>query len=639
MPLSEFYRSVNGKNESPQQKASDISYIPNDEFVELIWEKGQIMMQGQSSKTRKTPVSSNFQFHTPKFQEKEGLLDVALPGTCVEMGLNQDDDMVPWLNYPLDDYCSDLLPEISGVTVSEPPPPVNIGFNVIDKRGCCNKDSHVNTHNISLRHGVGLDQSNASRISSSSRTSHLFSWSLDQVHIPDPCVRSGVSDIGSSKCRNKPHNVIHRDPVQIQGSSGRPEKLVQKQDSLPPSSTSGLLNFSHFSRPAAMARANLLQNSGLLADSASCGLDIMKNNEHHASLDHGPQKEIGVPSQPSLDSAKVASNPFASKPLEEPHCVEKSCPDHKEDATTGNEKSPNVVLDSNPPKGGPETEKSIEPVGASSSVCSGNSAERASNDLTKNSKRKSIDTEDYECQSQDIEEESLGTKTAATSRGGSGSKRSRAAEVHNLSERRRRDRINEKMRALQELIPNCNKVDKASMLDEAIEYLKTLQLQVQIMSMGTGLCMPSMMFPTGMQHMHPAHFSPMGIGMGMGMGMGYGMGMAEMNGGPPHMFPFPPTTLGSRHPVPSPPVSGLGSCQGIPRSSFQVYGQGMPMLISQPPMPGFPMNPAVRQTRAQVEIPHLASTSKDKNPQTSSQTSEDKKDPVQEAGCSTAGVD
>nr|CAB3460145.1 unnamed protein product [Digitaria exilis] len=36
-------------------------------------------------------------------------------------------------------------------------------------------------------------------------------------------------------------------------------------------------------------------------------------------------------------------------------------------------------------------------------------------------------------------------------------KRSRTAEVHNLSERRRRDRINEKMRALQELIPNCNK--------------------------------------------------------------------------------------------------------------------------------------------------------------------------------------
>ncbi|GJN00828.1 hypothetical protein PR202_ga18045 [Eleusine coracana subsp. coracana] len=72
-------------------------------------------------------------------------------------------------------------------------------------------------------------------------------------------------------------------------------------------------------------------------------------------------------------------------------------------------------------------------------------------------------------------------------RGGSGSKRSRAAEVHNLSEKRRRSRINEKMKALQSLIPNSNKTDKASMLDEAIEYLKQLQLQVQMLSMRNGV--------------------------------------------------------------------------------------------------------------------------------------------------------
>ncbi|KAK4352107.1 hypothetical protein RND71_027625 [Anisodus tanguticus] len=59
------------------------------------------------------------------------------------------------------------------------------------------------------------------------------------------------------------------------------------------------------------------------------------------------------------------------------------------------------------------------------------------------------------------------------------SKRGRSAEVHNLSEKRRRSRINEKLKSLQNLIPNSNKTDKASMLDEAIEYLKQLQLQVQ----------------------------------------------------------------------------------------------------------------------------------------------------------------
>ncbi|OEL33452.1 Transcription factor PIF3 [Dichanthelium oligosanthes] len=81
-------------------------------------------------------------------------------------------------------------------------------------------------------------------------------------------------------------------------------------------------------------------------------------------------------------------------------------------------------------------------------------------------------------------------------------KRRRAAEVHNLSERRRRDRINEKMKALQELIPHCNKTDKASMLDEAIEYLKSLQLQLQMMWMGGGMAAAAapVMFPAGVHH-------------------------------------------------------------------------------------------------------------------------------------------
>ncbi|KAG6533584.1 hypothetical protein ZIOFF_007459 [Zingiber officinale] len=120
-------------------------------------------------------------------------------------------------------------------------------------------------------------------------------------------------------------------------------------------------------------------------------------------------------------------------------------------------------------------------------------------------KRKAREVEDSVCQSEDAEYESIEEKKQ-TQRPMS-KRRSRAAEVHNLSERRRRDRINEKMKALQELIPHCNKTDKASMLDEAIEYLKSLQLQVQMMWMGSG--MASMMFP-GVQQYIP------GIGMGMG---------------------------------------------------------------------------------------------------------------------------
>ncbi|XP_039052485.1 transcription factor PIF3-like isoform X1 [Hibiscus syriacus] len=97
----------------------------------------------------------------------------------------------------------------------------------------------------------------------------------------------------------------------------------------------------------------------------------------------------------------------------------------------------------------------------------------------------------------------------------SSSKRSRAAEVHNLSEKRRRSRINEKMKALQNLIPNSNKTDKASMLDEAIEYLKQLQLQVQMLSMRNGLSLYPMPLPGAPQ---PMQMPPTGMGYANGHG-------------------------------------------------------------------------------------------------------------------------
>ncbi|XP_020256189.1 transcription factor PIF4-like isoform X1 [Asparagus officinalis] len=122
-----------------------------------------------------------------------------------------------------------------------------------------------------------------------------------------------------------------------------------------------------------------------------------------------------------------------------------------------------------------------------------------------NNKRKGRDAEESECHSEEAEYESIEAKKH-TQRPTS-TRKSRAAEVHNLSERRRRDRINEKMKALQELIPHCNKSDKASMLDEAIEYLKSLQLQLQLMWMGSG--MAPMMFP-GIQQYMPR----VGVGMG-----------------------------------------------------------------------------------------------------------------------------
>jgi hypothetical protein len=45
----------------------------------------------------------------------------------------------------------------------------------------------------------------------------------------------------------------------------------------------------------------------------------------------------------------------------------------------------------------------------------------------------------------------------------------------------RRERISERMRYLQELVPGCNKVTgKAGMLDEIINYVQSLQKQVEV---------------------------------------------------------------------------------------------------------------------------------------------------------------
>lgn len=47
---------------------------------------------------------------------------------------------------------------------------------------------------------------------------------------------------------------------------------------------------------------------------------------------------------------------------------------------------------------------------------------------------------------------------------------------------RRNDMLSNKMRKLQKLLPNCHKEDTVSVLDKAIEYMKDLQLQLQVMS-------------------------------------------------------------------------------------------------------------------------------------------------------------
>ncbi|XP_039043623.1 transcription factor bHLH75-like [Hibiscus syriacus] len=63
-------------------------------------------------------------------------------------------------------------------------------------------------------------------------------------------------------------------------------------------------------------------------------------------------------------------------------------------------------------------------------------------------------------------------------------KRGQATDSHSLAERVRREKINEKMRCLQDLVPGCHKtMGMAVMLDEIINYVHSLQNQIEFLSM------------------------------------------------------------------------------------------------------------------------------------------------------------
>ncbi|KAA3476554.1 transcription factor bHLH74-like [Gossypium australe] len=60
-------------------------------------------------------------------------------------------------------------------------------------------------------------------------------------------------------------------------------------------------------------------------------------------------------------------------------------------------------------------------------------------------------------------------------------RRGQATNSHSLAERVRREKISERMKLLQELVSGCNKITgKAVMLDEIINYVQSLQQQVEV---------------------------------------------------------------------------------------------------------------------------------------------------------------
>ncbi|MED6169303.1 hypothetical protein PIB30_020284 [Stylosanthes scabra] len=70
----------------------------------------------------------------------------------------------------------------------------------------------------------------------------------------------------------------------------------------------------------------------------------------------------------------------------------------------------------------------------------------------------------------------------STGNGKSRSSRGSATDPQSIYARKRRARINERLRILQNLVPNGTKVDISTMLEEAVQYVKFLQLQIKLLS-------------------------------------------------------------------------------------------------------------------------------------------------------------
>jgi len=380
--------------------------------MELVWENGQIMMQGQSNKPRKGPVSNNFQSLAPKPQEGRNAntskmvkfstdvsiaADLPLSVPSCQMGLDHDVEMVPWLNYPIDEslhneYPFDFLRELSGVALNDLP--TENDFACREKKS----SFQCNRHSTAVDNAMSLKRGNPSKVPSGTEK-HRQIESSEVPQFSQPFQHnipvSRISD-GTGNNAGSSHQITSQDTVH-NPSSLRPlsSTRLQKFDAGQPSTSFCFTNFPCLSRHAPLARANDLNvKRSNISENEEKRHALSGNNAADSTLVNPSvgcsQKNMVSPDQSAPPPINGNSESFPAKPTGE---VLSSNQAQCGKDVSKNDAFQNTGHSITVAKAGMAGEKTLEPVVAASSVCSGNSVERASNGLSHNVKRKSRETE------------------------------------------------------------------------------------------------------------------------------------------------------------------------------------------------------------------------------------------------------
>eukprot|EP00249_Psilotum_nudum_P021662 c28192_g3_i2 orf=762-2378(+) len=511
MDSADLFSPTKGRCEPVQQQRrsnfSPSTFEPGHDFEELCWDNGQLLVQkqnqnGKDQKQRSFPFNLSGFLQPPsrdnalepvglRSHEKDGTLEAVIhdmsrvvnPSSCSSCNdYMQEEELVSWVQSQMDEPLYKYCPELITNVFSRNSHAVGQDHERLNEVDGQNSQSMVAG---SLGRLTNLGQpSNAvvsgTGVCNSLSTNSDLAARVGPSRAPDLVASSGSRDTLTkmpssvqSPAAFKQTNVVYSascpggwttsslasSKKETTFSPMPPPKLHSEdaRSHCPSPRKTTVVNFSHFSRPAAAFKASL-RTIGV--SDGPAGADGWKRVGRSAM-------ESSLPVKPLIQSAATGLDSLASKRDEMPSSnssltspptasgqfrVQSSLHSNKKAAKNG------VCADNDAVNGsvkaaepcsrgdcslaseiGSRTEKGTElrevpEATVTSSGGSGNNPRKCEKVDKSFDKRKALDIEDSECQSGDPEEESSDVRRLRPSRSAS-AKRSRAAEIHNQSER------------------------------------------------------------------------------------------------------------------------------------------------------------------------------------------------------------